>query len=390
MLCGDLLSSGYFMKKKRKVNILYLLTSFSIGGAEKVVARTVRKLSPAKYNITVAALKKGSGRLISELEASNVSAIDLGMRFKYDITVIWKLYSLLKRERIDLIYAYLFHPIFLSRIIGRIAKIPIILSSERVTSDAENLLRLKLNKLTCKYSDKITTVSQTVYKSYKVIGIPESKLLTIYNGIEVDRFICKAFQRRTNNSYIIGCTGRLHSKNGYKYLIEAANILRNFNLRYRFIGDGEEMIALKQQVAKMKLDNRIEFLGYRSDIPEQLTTLDIYVQPSIYEGMPNSVLEAMASGLPVIATNVGGTPEVVIDNQTGFLIPPKDPSAIAEKIMYIIEHPNLVKQIGQNARAYIEKTFSVDSMVKKTDDLFETAIREKLGLTYNDSFQRWQ
>jgi glycosyltransferase involved in cell wall biosynthesis len=105
--------------------------------------------------------------------------------------------------------------------------------------------------------------------------------------------------------------------------------------------------------------------------------------------MPNSVLEAMASGLPVIATNVGGTPEVVIDNKTGFLIPPKDPGAIAEKIMYIIEHPNFAQQIGQNARAYVEEKFSVKSMVKKTDELFETIISENLRLTYDDNFQRW-
>ena len=138
-----------------------------------------------------------------------------------------------------------------------------------------------------------------------------------------------------------------------------------------------------------QLDDQIEFLGHRADIPEQLAMLDIYVQPSEYEGMPNAVMEAMASGLPVIATNVGGTPEVVIDNQTGFLIPPKVPGAIAEKIMYIIEHPNLAQQIGLNARAYIEKHFSIEVMIRKTDELFETVIAEKLGLKYDETLQQW-
>ena len=376
---------------RKRINILYLITSFDIGGAQRAIARTVKRLDKAKYNIIVSSLKEGDGRIISELQTTNARIVNLGMQFKYDIRVLYKLYSLLRKNRIDLIYAYLFHAIFLSRIIGKLAEIPIILSSERNITDAENYLRLQLNRFTCRYSDKISTVSQAVYRDYKtVVGIPESKLITIYNGIEVDRFIYSPFKEKTNNSYVIGCVGRLHPKNGYKYLIEAAHILRDRNLLYRFIGDGEERTNLEQQVKDRSLQNRVEFCGYRSDIPDQLAMLNIYVQPSLYEGMPNSVLEAMASGLPIIATNVGGNSEVIIDNQTGFLVPSQNPNAIADKIAYIIEHPDVAMQIGQNARAYVKKNFSVENMVRKTNELFETVIQAKLGLTYDESLQCWR
>ena len=371
---------------KRKINVLYLLTAFIIGGAEKVVARTVRKLDRAKYNITVAALTVGSGRLIDELKSADVQIINLDMRFKYDIRILGKLYSLLKKERIDLIYAYMLHPILLGTIIGKVLRIPIILHSLRNIPQAENPLRLKLYRLVSRYSDMTTTVSEAVRLQYQ--NISKSRLFTIHNGINVHQYTCKR-NLLTNSKVVIGCTGSLRKKNGHIYLIEAASILDNRKLCYRFVGSGEEETKLKELVKQKHLENCIQFTGYRSDIPQQLSMLDIYVQPSLYEGLPNSVLEAMASGLAIIATNVGGTSEAIIDGKTGFLVPPRDAKAIAEKITYLIEHPNVARRIGCNAKAYVKEKFSIEGMVRKTEELFETMISEKLGLKYEETLQQW-
>ena len=375
------------MKKYRKINILYLLTSFSIGGAEKVVARTAKKIYRTKYNIIVAALTRGSGQLIPELESAGVQVIDLGMRFKYDITVIWKLYSLLKREQIDLIYAYMLHPILLGTIIGKVSKIPIILHSLRNTPQAENSLRLKLYRIASRYSDMTTTVSEAVRLRYR--NISKSRLVTIYNGINIDQYSCER-KPLTDCRTVIGCTGRLHEKNGHTYLIEAASILDNRKLCYRFVGSGEEGAKLKKLVIQKHLDDHIYFAGYRSDIPQQLAMLDIYVQSSVEEGLPNSVLEAMASGLPIVATDVGGTSEAIIDGKTGLLIPPRDPNEIAEKINYLIDNPDIARQIGENAKAYVREKFSIESMVEQTDKLLESMIKLKLGLIYDNSLQCWR
>jgi len=371
---------------KRKINVLYLLTAFVIGGAEKVVARTVRKLDRAKYNITVAALTVGSGRLIDELKSADVQIINLDMRFKYDIRILGKLYSLLKKERIDLIYAYLFHPILLGTIIGKALRIPIILHSLQNIPQTENPLRLKLYRLVSRYSDMTTPVSEAVRLQYQ--NISKSRLFTIYNSINVDQYACER-KPLTGSKVVIGCTGRLHEKNGHLHLIEAASILDNRKLCYRFVGSGEEETKLKELVKQKHLDDCINFVGFRYDIPRQLAMLDIYVQPSLYEGLPNSVLEAMASGLPVIATDVGGTSEAIIDGKTGLLIPPKDAKAIAEKITYLIEHPDVARRIGCNAKAYVKRRFSIESMVRKTEELFETMISEKLGLKYDETLQQW-
>ena len=376
------------MKKKRKINILYLLTSFGIGGAEKVVARTVKKMDPAKYNIIVVALKKGSGKLILELELADVQTLDFGMRFKYDITVIWKLYSLLKRERIDIIYAFMFHPTILGRIIGKIARVPVILSSVR-TMKQESRLRLKLDRLTSGISDRIVTVADSVYQFCRnQVGISEDKLLTIYNGIEVEKYHCDR-KYILDSNVVIGCTSGLRKVNGHPYLIEAANLLRGRNIRYKIVGSGDEETKLKKMASDKNLADRIEFVGYSSDIPEQLKKFDIYVQPALYAGLSNSVLEAMASGLPVIATDVGGTSEAIIDGKTGFLVPPKNQEAIAEKITYLIEHPDVARRLGQNAKVSVREKFSVESMVNQTNQLFESMIQSKLKLVYDPNLKYW-
>jgi len=374
---------------KRKINLLYLMVSFDIGGAERVIARTVNRLDKNKYNIILAALKKGSGRLIRELQTPGVKIVDLGMQSKGDIRGPYRLYSLLKRQRVDLIYAYLFSPSLLGRLIGNVARVPIILSSLRAIADSESPFRLKLEALTCRYSYKITAASDAIRKSYEAIGIPKEKLLTIHNGVELDNFNSSYPGDKPRNGYIVGCVANARIIKGHKYLIEAIALLDKPYIHCRLIGDGREVKNLRDLARTNRLEDRVEFLGYRSDIPEQLGMLDIYVQPSLREGLPNSVLEAMASGLPVIATAVGGTPEAVIDGQTGFLVPPADPDAIAEKIRYILKNPDHARQIGLNARKYVEEHFSVESMVRKTDELFENVIAEKLGLCYHKDTQRW-
>ena len=190
---------------------------------------------------------------------------------------------------------------------------------------------------------------------------------------------------------IIGCTGRLHSKNGLEYLIPAATIVRDKHpeASFRFIGVGPEEQKLKEQAKQMGAQECIDFLGYRADIPAQLAEMDIYVQPSLFEGLPNSVLEAMAMGLPVVATHVGGTPELVQEGITGFLVPPKEPEAIAEKLMILLENQELRREMGRAGRKHIERYFTVEKMVEKTDRLFECVIRRKLGLQNNTRLKRW-
>jgi glycosyltransferase involved in cell wall biosynthesis len=378
------------IREKAQINLLYLMVVFDVGGAERIIAQTVEKLDKSKYKITVAALRKGSGILINQLQIPGMHVVDLGMHSKLHIGAIYRLYSLIKKEHIDVIYSYLLQANIMGTIVGKFTKTPIMLFSLRSVADLNGFIRLTLERLITKYSHKITAASKAIMHSYKAAGIPEYKMLVIHNGVQVNKFIYGNPLDKIKDTFIVGYVGNPYSTiKGHAYLIESARILNNKNINFRLIGDGKEMSNLIRQAKESGIESQIEFMGYCSDIPEQLAMMDIFVQPSLYEGMPNSVLEAMASGLPIIATNVGGTPEAIIDNQTGFLIPPGEPQAIADKIRYVIENPDIARQVGINAREYIKKHFSIEAMVKKTDELFENVIAEKLGLIYDENSQQW-
>jgi glycosyltransferase involved in cell wall biosynthesis len=121
----------------------------------------------------------------------------------------------------------------------------------------------------------------------------------------------------------------------------------------------------------------VVFAGHRTDVPEILQALDIFVLPSNWEGLPNAVLEAMAAGLPVVATRVGGVPEVVVEGQTGILVPPRDPNALADALLTLLRDPNLRRRMGQAGRQRVQEYFSVDQMVSKTETLYEQLLSEK-------------
>ena len=135
--------------------------------------------------------------------------------------------------------------------------------------------------------------------------------------------------------------------------------------------------TIENHVQKLGLSEKVQFLGYQNNILEILRSMDIFILPSLWEGMPNAILEAMAAGLPVVATNVGGTPEVVVDGETGFLVPPRDPEALANAIKLLIDDPELRKKFGQAGRERVERHFTIQETVRKTEELYLRLLAEK-------------
>jgi glycosyltransferase involved in cell wall biosynthesis len=136
-------------------------------------------------------------------------------------------------------------------------------------------------------------------------------------------------------------------------------------------GRGELLGQLKAEAAELGLDGKVKFLGFRDDIPELLQELDIFVLPSLSEGLPLSALEAMAAGKPVVATDVGGTHEAVIDRHTGLLVPPEDPQALSEGILCLLRQPELAKIFGDAGRKRVEQIFSLETMIKRYEELYD-------------------
>ena len=385
-----------------RINILYLITDLDIGGAEKALARTVIGLDKRKYNPTVCCLR-GHGPVTEEIESAGVKVTQLNMSNKFDLAAVFRLFCLLGEERISIIHSYLYHANILGRIIGRVARVPIIISSERSVILSEEIvnkntlemgsrLRRLINGLSMRLSDRVVTVSELVRETLIAASkIDPERLVTIHSGvnwegyqIDVDITAKKKGVGLETPASVIGAIGRLDRVKGVEYLLRAAAkvILKTPDAAFLIVGDGSQREAMEQLARSLGISHRVVFTGQRDDVPELLAVMDVLVLPSLYEGLPNAVLEAMAAGKPVIATRVGGTPEVVEDEVTGLLVPPRDPEALAQAIIALLQDRERAKAMGRAGRERVEKHFSVERMVQQTEDLYKELVRERMRLEW--------
>ena len=251
----------------------------------------------------------------------------------------------------------------------------------------EGLLRRWLDRLTAPLADRVICVSQEVAQfASGVIGLPASKLIVIPNSIDPARFESLPTQTQARHHYnlpeqalIIGAIGRPRPVKGYSILLQSFGMIVSSNpiARLFFVGDGPDKKDLMDQAALSNLSEHVIFLSDQEDIPGLLPALDILAIPSLYEGMPNVALEAMAAGLPVVGTRVGGTPEVIIDGETGLLVPASDAWALAGALLRLIENPELRQRFGQAGRKRVCEHFSQQSLRVRTENLYNELLRKR-------------
>ncbi|MEA3308129.1 MAG: glycosyltransferase, partial [Chloroflexota bacterium] len=232
-------------------------------------------------------------------------------------------------------------------------------------------------------TDRVACVSQLVADfAVEEVGIPRHKIVVIPNGIDAQAFehLPAKPQARARlglplNSTLVGTVARLNPVKRLDVLLQATALMNDVHVV--IVGAGPEWERLKTLRKQLGLADRVHLAGQQSNVPEWLAALDLFALTSDWEGMSNALLEAMAAGLPVVATAVGGTPEVVVDGETGFLVPPRDPNALAQAIIRLLRDPDLRHQMGEAGRARVAAHFSVEQMVRKTEALYEKLLAEK-------------
>ena len=372
----------------RPVPVLYLITDLNIGGAERALARTVLGLDRTRFAPQVACLL-GAGPVAAELRAGGVPVHDLGMRGRGDLGVFPRLAGLLRRQRPAILHGYLFHANLLARLVGRRCRVPIIVCSER-TMGMEGRGRLLLNRLTARRADRLIANADAVrtFVLRHICADPE-RVCTIRTGIEPEAFQPPddpAESRRAlglpSVGSVVGTVSRLDPVKGVDDLVRASRILRDRGLAVTtlILGYGREAPALRRMVAEFDLQEAVRFAEPGTPPRAALACLDIFVLASRFEGLPNAVLEAMAMARPVVATTVGGTPEVVEDGVTGTLVPPDRPDRLAEAIARFLGDPGSARAAGAAGRRRVLERFSAARMVAETEALYERLMQEKLGV----------
>lgn len=369
--------------------ISYLVTSLNVGGAEMMLYRLLQKLNREKYEPVVVSLLP-LGEIVKKIDSIGVRVYSLNMQTKFDITVLLKLYVLLKKLQPDILHTQLFHANFLGRIIGRAAGVPVIISSIRNT-----VFGGRFRELLIKWTDWCAMRTTTICKAagYRMVEqgiVPANKLEVIYNGIEIkeyDNLISTEEKHQLLNEIgisddrpLILAVGRLEQQKGYPYLLEAMRLLKLQGQPFflAIAGRGKLKAELEKKVGEYGLQSEVCFLGVRDDVLRLMAVADMLVLSSIWEGLPGVVLEAMASGLPVVATAVGGSPELVIEGKTGFLVPPKDPVSLTESIAKVLSLSAEERlQMGQAARVRVKENFTLEKMVASYEELYKKCLQEK-------------
>jgi len=413
------------MKKK----ILYIITQSEFGGAQRYLLELINHLNPEKYDITVAAGPGGDfldrikeyglkssytqskgekyekqnsrpepdeGVVQGHIKAQNLNI----WRLKHlsrsinpfkDIRAYFELKTLINTIKPDILQLHSTK----AGILGSIAlkstknKVNCQLSTVKCiyriggwafVEDIPNWkkkLYIFFEKYTAKYKDIIINNCEAQRQLAIKLGIaPENKIITIYNGLDLAKltFLPQEQARQkllTSQPIIIGTVANFYKNKGLEYLVRAvAKLPTVINYQLSIIGDGIERQNLEKLIQELKLEDKVKLHGKIPNAWQYLKAFDIFILPSIKEGQPWSILEAMAAKVPIIATNIAAIPEMVKDNQSGLLVSPKNPEAIAEKIKYLIDNPKITENLTITAYQTLQKKFTTQKMVEQTEKLY--------------------
>ncbi|MBI4982252.1 MAG: glycosyltransferase, partial [Candidatus Omnitrophica bacterium] len=310
-----------------------------------------------------------------------------------------RLIKLIRKERFDIVHSYLFNENILGSIAAKIAKAPVIITSRRDTGIffEKKPYYFLMYRLTNRLVHKIICVSEAVKKAVvEKENVSFDKLAVIYNGVDTNKLTP---DKRTNSSqiksslnirdddFVVGMISNANSSviKGQKDFIESARIVSQEipNTKFLLVGGGPLTESLKLQAASFGLQDKFLFLGTRRDIPELLSVMDISVNASYSEGMSNTILQSMASGVPVVATAVDGNLETVVDGVTGILVPHKNPQRMAEAIIKILKNRELAKKMGENARKVIEEKFTNQIMLGNMENLYKRLLKRKVAFIFS-------
>lgn len=365
--------------------VTLLTTGARVGGTETMIMEYAQHLHRQGYDVRVRSLVE-DGPVISLLRQEGIRADSVRMRGAYDVGGLVRLVARLRRERPDILHTFLFHANILGRIAGRFLRIPVVISSQRSIDDWRRLPHTLLDRWTAPWADLIISNSEAGRRRLLVRErLPAEKVITIHNGLDLSKYRLDGAARSVADSLgidptapIVGMIANLLPSKGYDLFLRAASevLTQVGHARFLVVGEGRLRTQLMGLASECGLEDKVLFLGYRRDIPELLSAMDVFVLSSRWEGLPVAVLEAMAMAKPVVATDVGGVSELVVDGETGILVPPGSSHELARGIVTLLRDPERARRMGERGRERVESEFRVDAMCRTTEQVYWSSIAE--------------
>jgi len=358
-------------------SILILSTSSGPGGAERMISGLAASLASSGFRVMVGLFRPGwlqeqcqhNGIPVHVLPLSGIAG------WRWFVACL----KLVRVQQIDLIHAHEFSAIVCGWLIARLSGIPFVGTVHGKNYFWEKARRRLAYRIIAG-SGRLVAVSQDLKRFIlEKVGLSNEGIDLIYNGVESGPRVSKEEASRVKaelglarGNVVIGVIGSLYPVKGHQYLLEAmpAVLARYPQAVLLIMGRGELEDALKEQVNRLGLEGQVWFLGMRNDIPKLLGALDVFVLPSLSEGLSLALLEAMAAGLPAVATRVGGNAELVVEGETGILVPPKDAAVLTGALCRLLDSKETRERFGLNARARVEQRFNARLMVENYQHLY--------------------
>lgn len=374
---------------REPVLVMHVAETVGWAGGEAYLLKLAATLDRRRFRLAVVVPERGP--LVTRLEALGVPTWEVQQtRRLVSVGALRGLIAVFRREHPAIVQSHGARSNVYARLAGWFAGVPIVLSTvhnslfDYGVGTVRRHIYVLAERLTSPLAHRVIAVSRAVaHDLVHRYGIRADRVIAIQNGIDAAAFtpqrprssVLEELGLRPENR-LIGIMGRMTPQKGHDILLRALRLLapRFPRLRCLIIGDGPLEPWLKRQAGELGLSPYCVFTGARSDVADLLAVLEIAVLPSRSEGLPFALLEAMALGKPVAATNVGGNIEVVEDGKTGLLTPPGDPDALADALAFLLEHPQEAVEMGQRGRVRVCEHFSLDRMIHALEDLYISAL----------------
>ena len=384
-----------------KIKVLHIITRVVNGGADENTLFTINGLNKDEYEIDLLAGSESEKEILERISLENnitfyqIDSLVRNISLHNDIKALYQIYKIIKENNYDIVHTHIAKAGVLGRIAAKMAGVPHIIHGVHGITfpDQINIFKRELFKsierICGLFTDKFITVGDDMKQKYinAKVGHPED-YTTIRSGMELSQFINAADNEQKKiislkedlglkvDDLLIGMVSKLEKRKGYKYFLEVAKeIVKEFsNVKFLIIGNGSEYDRLVKKVNRMNLNNNVVFTGYRTDIADVFSILDIKVLTSLWEGLPRVLVQAAAVAKPIVTFNVDGAWEIVEEGKNGFIVPMKDTKAMAEKLKLLIKDEKLRKEMGEYSQKKVNDSWTVENMVQETDKVYKSLI----------------
>ncbi len=377
------------------MKVLFLLNAYEEDGPGLLIFSIIQEMQRSgAVACSTVALSRG-GPLQERFDALGVPTALVGMKSVCDIAAIGRFIRHLKQERCSVLHTNLIRADLIGRMAAKLAGVPIIVTTEHGihTWDVKGrivkwLVRF-LYRLTTRFTDRIIAVSEFVAQDLRRNGISDVKITRIYNGINTDPYHPLPEEQRHELSpyladwevqHLVGVIGNMVALKGHAWCVQAipAIVAQHPDTLFVFVGKGPLRQEIQQMVSSLGLEKHVRFTGHLSALlPRLMGSLDVLVQPSLVESFGLAVVEAQACGVPVVATRVGGLPEIVVDGETGFLVASEDSGALADKVNVLLSKPVLARSMGRKGREKVLAQFQIQQTASAYAEIYRKLAREK-------------